>query len=64
MEQRKVARLEKAFEDVFKDEEPFNVLLTKGGRNFIAKWQGPLDTPSVVVSPTIGKLIRVINESV
>lgn len=61
MEQRQVARLEKAFENVFKNEEPFNVLLTKGGRNFIAKWQGPMDPPSVVISPTMEKLIDVID---
>jgi hypothetical protein len=64
MEQRKIMRLEKAFENVFKDEEPFNALLTKGGRNFVAKWQGPLDAPSVIVSPTIGKLVDVVHDGV
>lgn len=62
IETRKIAQLEKAYEEVFKREEPFNVLLTKGGRNFLAKWQGPLNPPSVVVAPTIEKIMKVIEE--
>lgn len=62
MQTRKVAQLEKAFENVFQDEDPFNVLLTRGGRNFVAKWQGPENPPSVVVAPTIQKVVDVMRE--
>lgn len=62
---RKAAALKAAYEELWEEgNEPFNVILTKGGRNFVAKWQGPLDPPGVIVSPTIGKLVEVINSSV
>jgi len=38
----------------------FNVLLTRGGRDFMAKWQGVIDAPHSVPSPTIGKLMEVL----
>ena len=41
-------------------EPPFNILLTQGGRDYIAKWQGPENPPDVVVDPTIEKLLNVL----
>lgn len=62
---RKAAALKSAYEEMWDEgSEPFNVLLTKGGRNFVAKWQGPLDPPGVIVSPTIGDIVEVISSSV
>jgi hypothetical protein len=37
---------------------PFNVLYLAGGRDFIAKWQGVPDPPSLVPNPTMSKLFR------
>jgi len=45
-------------------ETAWNVLLTKGGRNFMAKWQGIRTNPSVVVNPTISKVIEVMETHV
>ncbi len=43
-------------------EEPFNVLLTRGGRNFIAKWQGVTDPPEFVINPTIARIHGYVND--
>jgi len=40
----------------------FNVLLTRGGQDFIAKWQGPMDPPDYIVNPTVQKVIDVIKQ--
>lgn len=39
----------------------FNVLLTRGGRTYMAKWQGVLNPPDLVISPTAQKLIGIVN---
>lgn len=39
---------------------PYNVLLTKGGRNFIAKWQGVANPPESLPAPTATKLWEVL----
>jgi len=39
----------------------FNVALTRGGRNFLAKWQGLVSLPpSVVVAPSATKLLDIL----
>lgn len=43
--------------------EAWNVLLTKGGRTFVAKWQGVSDNPEVMVAPTIQKIVDVLRSS-
>lgn len=35
----------------------WNVLLTKGGRNYMAKWQGVLNNPEAMLDPTVAKLL-------
>jgi len=42
----------------------WNVLLTKGGRNFMAKWQGIRENPSVVLNPTVSKVIEIMETHV
>lgn len=42
----------------------WNVLLTKGGRNFMAKWQGIRDNPNVLVNPTISKVMEIMKTHV
>lgn len=39
---------------------PFNILYLAGGRDFIAKWQGVPNAPSLMPAPTIGKLVKVL----
>lgn len=39
---------------------PFNIMYLKGGRDFIAKFQGPLNAPSIMANPTIGKFIKIL----
>jgi hypothetical protein len=39
---------------------PFNILYLAGGRDFIAKWQGVPNPPSLMPAPTIGKMIKVL----
>ena len=39
---------------------PYNVLLTKGGRNFMAKWQGAISPPDSIPAPTVAKLWEVM----
>jgi hypothetical protein len=51
------------FKPAFKDEQPFNVLYTRGGRDYIAKWQGPMNPPDLIINPTIRKLLDVLNGS-
>jgi hypothetical protein len=48
------------FTPAFQGEQPFNVLYTSGGRDFVAKWQGPTNAPDLVINPTIRKLLDVI----
>lgn len=60
MHTRKVAQLEAAFSGLFENEEPFNVLLAKGSRSFLAKWQGVINPPPVIVSPSMSKLLDVM----
>ncbi len=40
---------------------PYNVLLTRGGRNFIAKWQGVANPPESVPAPTAATLWEVLS---
>lgn len=40
---------------------PYNVLLTRGGRNFIAKWQGVANPPESVPAPTATALWEVLS---
>lgn len=49
------------FTPIFKGEQPFNVLFTRGGRDFVAKWQGPDNPPDILVNPTVRKILDVIN---
>lgn len=60
MTTRKAAQLEGAFKETFKDEEPFNVMLTKGSRSFIAKWQGVVGAPPVIVAPNMTKVLDIM----
>lgn len=39
---------------------PYNVLLTKGGRNFMAKWQGAISPPDSIPAPTVTKIWEVL----
>lgn len=39
---------------------PYNVLLTKGGRNFMAKWQGAKSPPDSIPAPTVTKIWEVM----
>lgn len=39
---------------------PYNILYLKGGRDYIAKWQGVDNPPAMMPSPTMGKLIQVL----
>jgi len=39
---------------------PHSILYLKGGRDFIAKWQGVDNPPAMMPSPTIGKIIQVL----
>jgi hypothetical protein len=39
----------------------FNVLLTRGGRNFMAKWQGVASPPDMVVGPTAQRMMEILN---
>jgi hypothetical protein len=39
-----------------------NVLLTKGGRTFMGKWQGVRKNPEVIVNPSIGKIMEILQE--
>jgi len=39
---------------------PYNVLLTKGGRNFMAKWQGTTSPPDSIPAPTVAKIWEVL----
>lgn len=39
---------------------PYNVLLTKGGRNFMAKWQGAKSPPDSLPAPTVTKIWEVM----
>jgi hypothetical protein len=38
----------------------YNVLLTRGGRTFLAKWQGVVNPPDVIVAPTATKILAVL----
>jgi hypothetical protein len=57
---QKINALANAFEPEEEGERPFNVLYTRGGRSFMAKWQGPASPPPVVVNPTVEKLLDVL----
>jgi hypothetical protein len=39
---------------------PYNVLFTRGGRDFIAKWQGVENPPDMIVEPTITKILDIM----
>lgn len=41
------------------DLEGYNVLFTEPGTDFQAKWQGVVNNPGIVVSPTIQKLVAI-----
>ena len=49
------------FMPAFKGEQPFNVLYVRGGRDYIAKWQGPQNPPDIVINPTVRKLLDIMN---
>jgi len=57
---RMIGDLSGKFVPEYSGEQPFNVLYTRGSRNFVAKWQGPESPPDVVINPTIEKLLNVI----
>jgi hypothetical protein len=40
----------------------FNILLTRGGQDYIAKWQGPMNPPDYIVNPTVQKIIDTIKQ--
>lgn len=40
--------------------DAYSVLLTRGGRNFMAKWQGATNPPDVLVAPTAQKIIDIM----
>jgi hypothetical protein len=40
--------------------DPYNVLMLKGTRQFIAKWQGVHSAPSAIVAPTMSKLLDIL----
>jgi hypothetical protein len=44
---------------------PFNALLTLGGKNFMAKWQGVQSdaNPGILLAPTVQKLINIASPS-
>lgn len=56
----KVNILSKALPDEFAG--AFNALLLRGGRNFIAKWQGLANPPELILGPTVGKMLERLNE--
>ena len=37
---------------------PFNVMYLKGGRDFVAKWQGVIGPPPIMAEPTASKFMR------
>lgn len=39
-------------------EVPFNIMYLRGGRDFVAKWQGILNPPAMMANPTIAKFIK------
>lgn len=41
---------------------PYNVMFTKGGLDFIAKWQGVDNPPSAVSSPSISKIVSILKQ--
>ena len=42
---------------------PFNIMYLRGGRDFIAKWQGIQNAPAMIANPTVEKFIRKYNAS-
>jgi hypothetical protein len=59
---QKVRRMKSEEPEEFRDSEPYNALLLKGGRDYIAKWQGVSGPPDVIVNPTIGKLMHIFKQ--
>lgn len=53
--------LSKAVPDEYRG--AWNVLLLRGGRNFMAKWQGLKEPPDVLLAPSISKLINRLSAS-
>jgi len=43
-------------------ETPYNIMFTKGGLDYIAKWQGVNDPPPLVSSPSIGKIVSILKQ--
>lgn len=39
-------------------ELPFNIMYLKGGRDYMAKWQGIQNAPAMMANPTIAKFIK------
>lgn len=39
-------------------ELPFNIMYLKGGRDYMAKWQGVLNPPSMMANPSVSKFIK------
>jgi hypothetical protein len=42
-------------------EPPYNVLITRGGRTYRAKWQGVRNPPELVANPTATRLLEIMN---
>jgi hypothetical protein len=40
----------------------YNILLLRGGRNFVAKWQGIISPPEYILGPTIQKMVDQLQE--
>lgn len=41
-------------------ELPFNIMYLKGGRDYMAKFQGPQNPPSMIANPTISRFIKIL----
>jgi len=37
---------------------PFNIMYLKGGRDYIAKWQGIQNPPPMMANPTVAKFMK------
>jgi len=46
--------------EALKGTDTFNLLLTRGGRSHVAKWQGVRNPPHVIAAPTMAKLVTVL----
>lgn len=47
----------------FGGDVPHNIIYMRGGRDYIAKWQGVNNPPAVVAGPTVAKFVEIMAES-